>query len=589
MYLRENPVLQRELLVNLRMNRAFVLLFFYILALGLVVYAAWPNQRQLDMTNPEAAKKLVDLFFLGQFLITSLMAPSFAAGAITGEKERMTYEMLLASPLKPAAILIGKLLASLCHLGILIICSLPIVMLCVPLGGVSFFEVVAIYVALACSVVTFGAISIACSSFFRRTMAALTVSYLIILPMALLGAALWHGLAAHGFFRVVAIVTLLPAGAALITTFLFLIAARRLMHPPDVGSEGKDVVDLDQEMKKAVGMVIQSDQFPDKLFAPAKRNTLMPDGTNPVYDKEMRSELFSQGTLMLRIVIQVSMFLAIPLMAFFFYIWPSLAPWYVCYVVLFNMLIGPVFSADRITSERERQTLELMLTTIISPWKILWGKLISGLRISTVLTAFLIWPVLLACLMVSYYWSNWTTMVAYLVIVALTCVTTATIALFCSVLFRKTVTSLMTAYLVIVVLFTMPPAVSYFTSQFVTSERAINGRAERMQDIARSVAEREGKTSPTPADVAGYRREAIARAENIRIWVHLSTFTSPFSTAHSLPLKVETGDAINGQAATSLAGDWALFILHAVYTLLLNLVLFGAIMWLFNMRWRVTY
>jgi hypothetical protein len=38
-YLLENPVLQRELLVNLRMLRGFVLLFFYVGALGAVVYA----------------------------------------------------------------------------------------------------------------------------------------------------------------------------------------------------------------------------------------------------------------------------------------------------------------------------------------------------------------------------------------------------------------------------------------------------------------------------------------------------------------------------------------------------------------------
>ena len=34
MYLLENPVLQRELLVNLRMTRAFVLLFSYLALLG---------------------------------------------------------------------------------------------------------------------------------------------------------------------------------------------------------------------------------------------------------------------------------------------------------------------------------------------------------------------------------------------------------------------------------------------------------------------------------------------------------------------------------------------------------------------------
>ena len=34
MYLFDNPVLQRELLVNLRMHRAFLLLVFYLAALG---------------------------------------------------------------------------------------------------------------------------------------------------------------------------------------------------------------------------------------------------------------------------------------------------------------------------------------------------------------------------------------------------------------------------------------------------------------------------------------------------------------------------------------------------------------------------
>src|SRR6185295_16728355 len=176
----------------------------------------------------------------------------------------------------------------------------------------------------------------------------------------------------------------------------------------------------------------------DWLFAPSKRTTLLPDGANPVYDKEMRSEIFAQGTLMLRLVIQVSMFLVIPLMAVCLFWRQELAPWYISYVVLFNMLVGPVFSAGSVTSERERQTLDLLLTTIISPWQILWGKLVSGLRVSSVLTAFLLWPVLLACLAPVGFWSNLPSMACYGLIVLLTCLTTATLALFCSVMFRKT-------------------------------------------------------------------------------------------------------------------------------------------------------
>ena len=169
MYVRENPVLQRELLINLRMTRAFVLLFAYVALLGFLVWLAWPQQQRLDLADPTAAKRLVGLFFFGQFMLASLMAPSFAAGAITGEKERMSYEMLLATPLRPGAIVLGKLGAALTHLGILMICSLPIVMLCLPLGGVSLYEVFAAYFGMIATVALFGMISLWASSYFSRT------------------------------------------------------------------------------------------------------------------------------------------------------------------------------------------------------------------------------------------------------------------------------------------------------------------------------------------------------------------------------------------------------------------------------------
>ena len=81
----------------------------------------WPGRRSSGWIwrSRTAAKRLVNLFFFGQYMLASLMAPSFAAGAITGEKERMSYEMLLATPLRPGAIVLGKLFAALCHLGIL--------------------------------------------------------------------------------------------------------------------------------------------------------------------------------------------------------------------------------------------------------------------------------------------------------------------------------------------------------------------------------------------------------------------------------------------------------------------------------------
>ena len=42
MFLRDNPVLTRELLVTLRSPRAFVLQLLYVSALGALVYFYWP-------------------------------------------------------------------------------------------------------------------------------------------------------------------------------------------------------------------------------------------------------------------------------------------------------------------------------------------------------------------------------------------------------------------------------------------------------------------------------------------------------------------------------------------------------------------
>ncbi|QDV27860.1 ABC transporter permease [Aureliella helgolandensis] len=469
MLLLENPVLQRELLTNLRANSAFVLLLLYQVVLGLVLLVAYPSGQRVDLSSdPSAARQLVDFFFLGQYVLASLMAPTFAAGAISGEKERKTYEMLLASPLRPWAIVIGKMVASLTHLVVLIIASLPIIMLALPLGGVSVYEVWGAYLWLMISIVLFGSIGLACSCRFQRTSSSLVVSYLVILPIVIVGAIFWRALESSGSLRLNIATLILPPIYLTISWVLCAWTARRLLYPPDVGSEGKDVVDLEEESKHAIGMIIQRDQFPDRLFAPPRRTALMKDSANPVYDKEIHAELFSQGTLMLRLVIQISMLLAIPLMAFFLFIFPWHCPWYLCYVLVFNILVAPVFSAGALTSERERQTLELLLTTVLQPWQILWGKLLAGFRVSYVLTMFLMWPMVLAFLLaMGRFGSNWLAVLTFFAIVLIAAIFNSLSALLCSTLCKKTSTALLASYSVLIVLYFLPVAAWFIATNLV--------------------------------------------------------------------------------------------------------------------------
>jgi len=243
---------------------------------------------------------------------------------------------------------------------------------------------------------------------------------------------------------------------------------------------------------------------------------------------------------MLRLVIQISMVLALFVMACCLYIWPQYAAWYISYVVLFNMLVGPVFSAGSVTSERERQTLDLLLVTLVTPWQMLWGKLLSGLRVSSVLTSFLLWPVLLACVMPVGLWSNLPTIFGYLIIVVLTCVTTAVTALFCSTIFHKTSTSLISTYLIIGAMFLAPVAVTFFAETFF-----------------------QGTGGASLADKLGV--------------------LSPFAAAFALPLEVNSE---SGPISISTP-NVPIFFGYVGWSIVYNGLLLLAMIRLFEVRWRI--
>jgi ABC-type transport system involved in multi-copper enzyme maturation permease subunit len=314
---------------------------------------------------------------------------------------------------------------------------------------------------------------------------------------------------------------------------------RRLLYPPDVGSEGKEVVYEEKEQAESVGLVIRRDMFPDWLFAPAKRSDLMEDGTNPVLDKELRSEIFSQGTLMLRVVIQVSMLLSIVIMAIFMFFQPNKVGYYIAYVIIFNMLVGPVFSAASVTQERERQTLELLLTTLLQPGQIIFAKLVSSLRISTVLTLLLTEQIVLAYLMVEDLQANWPSIFIFFAIILATCLVTSTLGLFFSVVCRKTSAAMILTYVAMLFLFLGPIAIFQFLQPFTELSE-----------------------------------EQISRF----------TITSPFSAIFSVPLRFREMGSVS-RATEVAGGGFPVHWLYLAFAVVFSLILLGLMDMLFRMRW----
>ena len=117
----------------------------------------------------------------GQFVLIILIAPAMTAGAIAGERERQTLDLLLVTNTGSFRIVAGKVMESFSMLGLLIVCGLPVMSLCLLTGGVTIAHILLGELFLLAEAFACVSVGVFCSSMSRSTVVSTIVSYLAIL------------------------------------------------------------------------------------------------------------------------------------------------------------------------------------------------------------------------------------------------------------------------------------------------------------------------------------------------------------------------------------------------------------------------
>lgn len=179
MGLLSNPVLTRELRGRIRGNRALIILVVYLTitaAVTLLVHAATAGSFRGGISDPEAGRSIGKAIFLTVMTATLIqvcvITPSLTAGAISGEKERQTYDLLITTLLSPLQIAIGKLTAALAFALLLIMAALPLAGLSFLFGGVSGTELIIGILGIAVTAVCYATLGLFWSTVMRSTLAA---------------------------------------------------------------------------------------------------------------------------------------------------------------------------------------------------------------------------------------------------------------------------------------------------------------------------------------------------------------------------------------------------------------------------------
>src|SRR4051812_5079396 len=186
----------KELRGRVRGRRAFVVLTFYLLFLGLFAWAwelvAERNYQSLTLQGGSAAfasslvgQEVFGALVLVETLLVVFLAPAFTSGAISLEREKQTLDMLAATPISSLAIVVGKLVSALAYVFLLIAASIPLTAIVFVFGGVGPDDVLRAYAVLIVSAIGLGSLGLFISAIMQRTQGATVVTFFSVLFLTL--------------------------------------------------------------------------------------------------------------------------------------------------------------------------------------------------------------------------------------------------------------------------------------------------------------------------------------------------------------------------------------------------------------------
>ncbi len=185
-HLKINPVIEKELRIKMRGWRSPALLAVYLAILGLVIFFGFfENIFDIGYSfrtfNPRTAYNVYNALASFQLVLLTLIVPAVTAGAISGERERQTLDLMLCTNFSPLSIIIGKIAVSIAQIMLLIVASMPILGTVFLFGGVRITDLlllIAYYLATALMVASIG---IFFSTLFKKTSVANILTYLTLM------------------------------------------------------------------------------------------------------------------------------------------------------------------------------------------------------------------------------------------------------------------------------------------------------------------------------------------------------------------------------------------------------------------------
>jgi len=174
----------------MRGARAFLVLTVYLLLMSgftALLYVLSSSSRDIAgfATGGTIGRTLfVGIIGIELFLVT-FIAPAFTAGAISGERERQTYDLLKTTLLPLRSLIFGKMVSALSYVVLLLLAAIPLQAIAFLFGGISEIELGLSFVILLMTAIALGSIGLYFSAVRPSTLSANIATYAFTLTITI--------------------------------------------------------------------------------------------------------------------------------------------------------------------------------------------------------------------------------------------------------------------------------------------------------------------------------------------------------------------------------------------------------------------
>ncbi|MEQ9411086.1 MAG: ABC transporter permease subunit [Fuerstiella sp.] len=177
------PLLKRELLELAQRRRTYALrglvwLVFFVVFL--IAYLSVTSHTTRVMQVLGRGSQITEVLFVTLMLTIYVLNPAMACTAITSEKERQTLGLLIVSKLTPSGIVAEKILSHMLPLGTLLLIATPLFAVAYLFGGVSMADTLVGLFILLSTTLQVTTIAVFCSALLESGIAAFWCTYLIL-------------------------------------------------------------------------------------------------------------------------------------------------------------------------------------------------------------------------------------------------------------------------------------------------------------------------------------------------------------------------------------------------------------------------